>query len=74
MCLPCGGRASVVRPCWSSGRGAACREPASRADGCSDLGGSAGGEGFANGIKPLTDTLAFATPLIAGGLGVALIV
>ncbi|AND17088.1 ABC transporter permease [Rathayibacter tritici] len=29
-------------------------------------------EGFANGIKPLTDTLAFATPLIAGGLGVAL--
>ncbi|PPF31165.1 ABC transporter permease [Rathayibacter tritici] len=29
-------------------------------------------DGFANGIKPLTDTLAFATPLIAGGLGVAL--
>jgi simple sugar transport system permease protein len=29
-------------------------------------------EGFANGIKPLTDTLSFATPLIAGGLGVAL--
>ncbi|WP_219814642.1 ABC transporter permease [Rathayibacter rathayi] len=29
-------------------------------------------EGFANGIKPLTDTVAFATPLIAGGLGVAL--
>ncbi|MBF4461856.1 ABC transporter permease [Rathayibacter sp. VKM Ac-2878] len=29
-------------------------------------------EGFATGIAPLTDTLAFATPLIAGGLGVAL--
>jgi ABC-type uncharacterized transport system permease subunit len=29
-------------------------------------------DGFANGIKPLTDTLSFATPLIAGGLGVAL--
>ncbi|NQX27089.1 ABC transporter permease [Microbacteriaceae bacterium VKM Ac-2854] len=29
-------------------------------------------DGFANGIKPLFDTLAFATPLIAGGLGVAL--
>lgn len=28
--------------------------------------------GFADGIKPLTDTLGFATPLIAGGLGVAL--
>jgi ABC-type uncharacterized transport system permease subunit len=29
-------------------------------------------EGFAAGIKPLTDTLTFATPLIAAGLGVAL--
>ena len=28
--------------------------------------------GFANGIKPLTETLTFATPLIAAGLGVAL--
>jgi simple sugar transport system permease protein len=28
--------------------------------------------GFADGIKPLTDTLTFATPLIAGGLGVGL--
>ncbi|MCU1515225.1 MAG: transporter permease [Microbacteriaceae bacterium] len=28
--------------------------------------------GFAAGIKPLTDTLTFATPLIAAGLGVAL--
>lgn len=28
--------------------------------------------GFLNGIKPLTDTLAFATPLIVAGLGVAL--
>ncbi|HEU4848854.1 MAG TPA: ABC transporter permease [Terrimesophilobacter sp.] len=28
--------------------------------------------GFLNGIKPLTETLAFATPLIAAGLGVAL--
>jgi simple sugar transport system permease protein len=28
--------------------------------------------GFANGIKPLTESLTFATPLIAGGLGVAL--
>jgi simple sugar transport system permease protein len=29
-------------------------------------------DGFAAGIKPLTDTLTFATPLIAAGLGVAL--
>ena len=29
-------------------------------------------DGFAAGIKPLTDTLNFATPLIAAGLGVAL--
>ncbi|MFP7759692.1 ABC transporter permease [Marisediminicola sp. LYQ134] len=29
-------------------------------------------EGFAAGIRPLTDTLTYATPLIAGGLGVAL--
>lgn len=29
-------------------------------------------EGFVNGIKPLTETLTFATPLIAAGLGVAL--
>lgn len=29
-------------------------------------------EGFAAGIKPLTETLVFATPLILGGLGVAL--
>lgn len=28
--------------------------------------------GFAAGIRPLTETLAFATPLIAGGLGVGL--
>ena len=28
--------------------------------------------GFLNGIKPLTETLSFATPLIAAGLGVAL--
>ncbi len=28
--------------------------------------------GFADGIKPLTETLTFATPLIAAGLGVAL--
>jgi simple sugar transport system permease protein len=28
--------------------------------------------GFVNGIKPLTETLTFATPLIAAGLGVAL--
>lgn len=28
--------------------------------------------GFANGIKPLAETLTFATPLIAAGLGVAL--
>ena len=28
--------------------------------------------GFINGIKPLTETLAFATPLIVAGLGVAL--
>ncbi len=28
--------------------------------------------GFINGIKPLTETLSFATPLIAAGLGVAL--
>jgi ABC-type uncharacterized transport system permease subunit len=28
--------------------------------------------GFANGIKPLTETLTFATPLIMAGLGVAL--
>jgi simple sugar transport system permease protein len=28
--------------------------------------------GFADGIKPLTETLSFATPLIAAGLGVAL--
>ncbi|MCU1579421.1 MAG: transporter permease [Rhodoglobus sp.] len=28
--------------------------------------------GFADGIRPLTDTLTFATPLIAAGLGVAL--
>jgi len=28
--------------------------------------------GFENGIKPLTETLAFATPLIVAGLGVAL--
>jgi simple sugar transport system permease protein len=28
--------------------------------------------GFENGIKPLTETLTFATPLIAAGLGVAL--
>ncbi|MFC5503454.1 ABC transporter permease [Lysinimonas soli] len=28
--------------------------------------------GFANGIKPLTETLTFATPLIVAGLGVAL--
>ncbi|GGF98272.1 hypothetical protein GCM10007304_10340 [Rhodococcoides trifolii] len=28
--------------------------------------------GFANGIRPLTETLTFATPLIAAGLGVAL--
>ncbi|WP_181032876.1 ABC transporter permease [Clavibacter michiganensis] len=28
--------------------------------------------GFANGIKPLTETLTFATPLIAAGLGVAI--
>ena len=27
---------------------------------------------FAAGIRPLTETLTFATPLIAGGLGVAL--
>ncbi|MFX6702101.1 hypothetical protein ABTH29_19590, partial [Acinetobacter baumannii] len=27
---------------------------------------------FATGIKPLTETLTFATPLIAAGLGVAL--
>lgn len=27
---------------------------------------------FADGIKPITDTLTYATPLIAGGLGVAL--
>lgn len=29
-------------------------------------------DGFLNGIKPLTETLKFATPLIAAGLGVAL--
>ncbi|TDW30655.1 ABC transporter permease [Cryobacterium psychrophilum] len=29
-------------------------------------------DSFADGIKPLTDTLTFATPLIAAGLGVAL--
>ena len=29
-------------------------------------------EGFINGIRPLTETLTFATPLIAAGLGVAL--
>ena len=29
-------------------------------------------DGFAEGIKPLTETLKFATPLIAAGLGVAL--
>ena len=31
-----------------------------------------GRPGFANGIKPFTETLGFATPLIAAGLGVAL--
>ncbi|QWT25314.1 ABC transporter permease [Subtercola sp. PAMC28395] len=31
-----------------------------------------GAAGFAKGIKPLTDTLTFATPLIAAGLGVGL--
>ena len=29
-------------------------------------------DGFANGIRPFTETLTFATPLIAAGLGVAL--
>src|SRR5690606_4688056 len=29
-------------------------------------------DGFAAGIKPLTDTLTFATPLIAAGLGIGL--
>jgi ABC-type uncharacterized transport system permease subunit len=31
-----------------------------------------GADGFADGIRPLTETLTFATPLIAAGLGVAL--